>query len=433
MFDSKGLEPADWRIRFFTIWVGQAFSLLGSNVVQFALVWWLTKTTGSATVLATATMISLLPGVVVGPFAGALVDRWNRRWAMILADSIIAVASAWLAFMFYIGVAQPWHVYVIMLLRATAGAFHWPAMQASTSLMVPKEHLARVAGLNQALYGGMNIAAPPVGALLLVALPMFGILGIDIITAIIAVLPLFFFVIPQPVCEGEGRAQANVLGDLRDGLRYLRQWPGLVHMLGLAAVVELLSVPAYMLTPILVAQYFQGDAFTLGAMNSAYGIGFVVGGLILSAWGGFKRRILTSLMGIVGVGIAMTAVGMTPPSAVWVAVVAAGITGAMHALITGPLLAIIQTLVAPDMQGRMLTLVISLVSALAPVSMLIAGPTADLIGVRTLYLVGGVGCTIIGVASFMIRSVTHLEDDRQDNRLESDDSHKFEPSLVEAE
>ncbi len=413
MFHFIGLEPADWRARFFPIWVGQAFSLLGSNVVQFALVWWLTKTTGSATVLATATMLSLLPGVVVGPFAGALVDRWNRRWVMVLADGGIALASAWLAFMFFIGAEQPWHIYVIMLLRATGGAFHWPAMQASTSLMVPKEHLSRVAGLNQALYGGMNIAAPPVGALLLAALPMYGILGIDITTAIIGIIPLLIFAVPQPRCAVDDSDRPNMWKDLRLGLHYLGQWPGLIHVLGLAGVIELLSIPAYMLTPILVAQYFQGDAFLLGAMNSAYGIGFVAGGLILSAWGGFKRRILTTLMGFVGIGFAMTAVGLTPPWAVWVAIVAAGVTGAMHALITGPLLAIIQTLVVPEMQGRMLTLVISLVSAMAPVSMLIAGPTADLIGVRTLYLIGGIGCTLVGAYSFTLRSVTHLEEGRE--------------------
>ena len=410
MSDSINSQTSDWRFRFFTVWTGQAFSLLGSSLVQFALVWWLTETTGSATVLATATMLSLLPGVLIGPFAGALIDRWNRRVVMMLADGLIALASAWLAYMFYVGTVQTWHVYVIMLIRATAGAFHWPAMQASTSLMVPKGQLSRIAGMNQALHGSMNIAAPPLGALLLSLLPTQGILGIDIGTALVAIVPLFLFTIPQPVVDAEKRSEAHVLRDLRDGVRYLSRWPGMFHFLGLAAVIELLSVPAYMLAPILVTQYFHGDAFQLGAMNSSYGIGFVVGGLILSAWGGFKRRILTSLMGIVGVGIAMLVIGMIPPSAFWIAVGAAGMTGAMHALITGPILAIVQAVVAPEMQGRILSLVISMVTAMAPLSMVIAGPTADLVGVRALYWIGGVGCMVIGAASFMMPSITHLED-----------------------
>ena len=410
MTETKGTQNSDWRPRFFTIWTGQAFSLIGSNAVQFALVWWLTETTGSATVLATATMISLLPGVVIGPFAGALVDRWNRRLVMIFADGLIALASAWLGYMFIVGAAQPWHVYVIMLVRAIGGAFHWPAMQASTSLMVPKEHLSRIAGLNQAIYGGMNIAAPPLGALLLAVLPMQGVMGIDIATALMAILPLLVLSVPQPVVDAAADAAANVLHDMHEGLLYLRRWPGMLNLLALAAVVELLSVPAYMLAPILVSKYFQGDAYQLGAMNSAYGIGFVVGGLTLSAWGGFKRRILTSLAGIVGVGVAMLVIATTPPPLFWIAVAAAAVTGAMHALITGPILAIIQTVVAPAMQGRVLALVISIVTAMAPVSMIIAGPLADSLGVITLYWIGGFGCLILGLFSFTIKSIVHLED-----------------------
>jgi DHA3 family macrolide efflux protein-like MFS transporter len=154
-------------IPFFTIWAGQAFSLVGSQVVQFALVWWLTQLTGSATVLATASLVALLPEIVLSPIAGAYVDRWNRRIVMIVADGLIALASLWLAYLFWIGATQVWHVYVILAIRAVGGSFHWPAMQASTSLMVPKEQLTRVAGLNQTLKGVLNIACPPLGALLL--------------------------------------------------------------------------------------------------------------------------------------------------------------------------------------------------------------------------------------------------------------------------
>ncbi|NIV39165.1 MAG: MFS transporter, partial [Anaerolineae bacterium] len=156
-----------WQIPFFSIWTGQAFSLVGTRVAQFALIWWLTKLTGSATVLATASLAALVPDIVLGPLAGAYVDRWNRRIVMIVADTLIALASLWLAFLFWTGAIEVWHVYVIMVVRSVGGAFHWPAMQASTSLMVPKEHLSRVAGLNQAMKGALNIIGPPLGALLL--------------------------------------------------------------------------------------------------------------------------------------------------------------------------------------------------------------------------------------------------------------------------
>ena len=153
--------------RFFVIWGGEACSLVGSALVQFALVWWLTIETGSATVLAFAMMMAMLPQIVIGPFAGALVDRWNRRHVMIFADIGIAFATVILIALFALDVVQVWHIYVVLLVRSAGGAFHWPAMSASTTLMVPKKHLARVGGLNQAISGAVSIVAPALGAILM--------------------------------------------------------------------------------------------------------------------------------------------------------------------------------------------------------------------------------------------------------------------------
>ncbi len=226
-----------WQRPFFLIWGGQAFSLLGSSLVQFALVWWLTQETGSATVLATATLVAVLPGIIIGPFAGALVDRWSRRWVMVGADAIIALTTAWAVWLAWNGALQPWHVYVIMFIRATGGAFHWPAMQASTSLMVPTQHLSRVAGMNQTLYGLMNIMAPPLGALLLSLLALPSVLVIDIATALMAIMPLLVITVPQPPAKpapADGAARPSVLADLRSGLRYVWAWPGLLMLMLLA-------------------------------------------------------------------------------------------------------------------------------------------------------------------------------------------------------
>lgn len=153
MENSSPSASQNWANRFFTIWSGQALSLFGSALVQFALIWWLTQKSGSATVLAIATLVGMLPQIVIGPFAGALVDRWNRRTIMILADGTIAVFSLLLAYLFATGTVEIWHVYAIMFIRSTGGAFHFPAMAATTPLMVPAEQLTRINGLNQALQG----------------------------------------------------------------------------------------------------------------------------------------------------------------------------------------------------------------------------------------------------------------------------------------
>ena len=179
--------PGNWKLPFFSIWTGQQLSWLGSALAGFALIWWVTETTGSATTLATATLVSLLPGVFLGPFVGALVDRWNRRIVMIVADSVVALSSAWLAWLFWTDAMQLWHVYVAMLVRALGNTFHWPAISASTSLMVPKDHLPRVAGLNQTIGGAVNILSPPLGALLLKVLPLHSIMAIDLVSAAFAI------------------------------------------------------------------------------------------------------------------------------------------------------------------------------------------------------------------------------------------------------
>src|SRR5690606_17471751 len=129
--------------------------------------------------------------------AGTVVDRGNRRIIMIVADATIALSTLLLAYLFWVGAAEIWHIYLILTVRSTGGAFHYPAMSASTSLMVPKEHLSRVAGANQTLQGLVNIVAPPVGALLVEVMTTESILMIDVATAIMGITPLLFFSIPQ--------------------------------------------------------------------------------------------------------------------------------------------------------------------------------------------------------------------------------------------
>ncbi len=229
MEGTDSIHADRWKTPFFTIWAGQAVSLIGSGIARFALIWWLTEETGSATVLATTTFFALLPQIALGPIAGALVDRWNRRHVMIVADAAVALVSLWLAWLFWSGSIAIWHVYLIMLARELGGIFHWPAMQASTSLMVPKEHLARVSGVNQAIYGALSIVGPAVGALLLAIAPMHSIMLMDVVTASLAITPLLVVAIPQPprAARPEG-AKPSMIAELREGMRYLLGWRGLV-------------------------------------------------------------------------------------------------------------------------------------------------------------------------------------------------------------
>jgi DHA3 family macrolide efflux protein-like MFS transporter len=403
-----------WRVPFFTIWTGQQLSLIGSMLAGFALVWWLTKRTGSATVLATASLVQMLPHIVLGPFVGALVDRWNRRKVMILADTVIAVFSAWLAYLFWVDALQIWHVYVIMAVRSIGGTFHWPAMSASTSLMVPKDQLARVAGINQTMHGILQIISPPLGALFISLMPVHGIMAIDVISAAFAIVPLFFVHIPQPerreaTVETTVEGKPSLWDDMREGFQYVWSWPGLRSILAMATVINFLLNPASSLMPLLVTKHFGGEAAQLGWINSVWGVGVVIGGLLLGIWGGFKRRIVTSMLGLIGLGTGALLIGVAPAGAFWLAVAGMFVLGFTNPLTNGPINAIFQSVIAPDMQGRAFTLIGSACAAMSPIGMAIAGPVSDALGVQAWFLVGGAACILMSAYAFTSSTVMNIE------------------------
>jgi DHA3 family macrolide efflux protein-like MFS transporter len=411
--------------KFFIVWTGQAFSLFGSALVQFALVWWLTKSTGSATVLATATLVALLPQVLAGPFVGPLVDRWDRKRIMIAADLAIALVTAGLVALFVAGVIRPWHIYLAALARGLGQTFHFPAMQAATPLLVPKEHLARVAGFNQGLQGAIAVVAPPVGALALGLLPVPAVLAVDIVTAAIAVSCLAVVAIPRLEPSAAGAAGAatapgrrGVLADMAAGFRYVRAWPGLVLLMAMAAILNFFLVPTSSLLPILVVKHFGGGPLQLSWLEAAMGVGLVVGGLGLGTWGGFKRRMHTSMLGVSIAGAGIGAVGLVPTGLLGVAVALLFVAGAALSLANGPLFAIMQATVAKDMQGRVFTLVGSLSGAMMPLGLALAGPVSDLIGVRTWYLVAGAVTVVMAAAGFFVPSLMRVEDHAAEARPE---------------
>lgn len=401
---------------FLTLWIGQALSLLGSQLVQFALIWWLTETTASAIVLTTASLVGLLPQVIVGPFVGVLVDRWNRRWTMFIADSTVMVATLLLALLFWLDVAQLWHIFAILFLRAVAGSFHWPAMAASTSLMVPEKHLTRIQGLNQMLNGGLNIIAAPLGALLVSLLPLSPILLIDAATALFAIVPLLFVAVPQPPKQEMGGetavfTAATFWKEMKGGLSYVRNWPGLLILMSLAMIINFLVHPTMTLLPLLVTTHFGGGAYHLSAVEVGLGAGAIAGGIALSGWGGFHKKIVTSLIGLIGISVGLLAIGFTPATLFWLAVGNLFVVGFMISLANGPVLAIIQSVVAPEKQGRVFTLLASFTSGMAPIGLIFAGPVAEAFGVRSWFVLSGAVMLLASGASFFVPAIMQIEEE----------------------
>ena len=403
---------SSWQRRFFTFWFAQALSMIGSNLAQFAITWWMTKATGSATVLATATLFAILPGVLLGPLAGVFVDRWNRRAIMLVADGVGALSAALLVLLFWTGTIQVWHIYAITFVRSLAGTFHFTAVQSSTSLMVPKDQLARIAGLNQTIQGINMVVAPPLGALLLELLALPGMMAIDVVTALLAMALVFTITIPQPQAATTATKQLSVLADLSTGLRYIWQWPGLFLGMCLSSFLNFLLNPAFSLLPILVTNHFQGDALQFATLNTTLGLGFVAGGLLLGVWGGFKRRIYTAVSGIVGMSVGALLIAIAPADGYWVAVAGMAIFGILNPIANGPFMAIMQAVVAPEMQGRFFTVMNTMSAAMSPLGLLLAGPVADAFGVQIWFLIGAIGLLVIGGLFLLIPSLRNLEDHR---------------------
>jgi DHA3 family macrolide efflux protein-like MFS transporter len=283
-------------------------------------------------------------------------------------------------------------------------------MSATTPLMVPKEQLTRINGLNQALQGVNSLVAPPVGALLLGILPTQGILLIDVGTALLAILPLLFMSVPQPQRHLELEVvKPSLLQDIRDGLAYIRSIPGFTTIIFMALFLNFLLVPTGSLTPLLITKHFGKGAIELGLMESVMGVGIIAGGILLSIWGGFKKKIVTSLTGIIGLGVGVMIVGLAPANLFILALAGNIILGLMIPVANGPIGALLQTIVRPDMQGRVMALLNSGATAISPLGLLIAGPFSDRLGIRVWYWAGGILCVLIAVSAFFVPIIMNVE------------------------
>jgi DHA3 family macrolide efflux protein-like MFS transporter len=305
------------------------------------------------------------------------------------------------------------------------GAFQQPAMTSSTSLMVPDKHLARIAGANQTLQGVINIVAPPLGALLLELYSTQAVLMIDIATAALAILPLLFIRIPQPArqLQSDGSLQnTSYLQDLRQGFAYVVHWKGLLGLILLAMALNFLLIPVSSLMPLVITKIFHGDASQQGWVESMSGLGLIIGGIMLSIWGGFKRRIITSLSGVIGIGLGVVSAGLVPRDMFYLLFISTFLMGFSTVFANGPLMAIMQSTVAPEMQGRVFSLLTAGASAMMPLSLLIAGPISDRFGIRFWYLMGGSVCILMTIAITFNSAIMKIEENHVDRQSMPDAS-----------
>ncbi|MBN2439791.1 MAG: MFS transporter [Spirochaetales bacterium] len=403
--------PERWLTSFLCVWIPQNISLFGAGLVQFALIWWLTSATNSAIIVSMAAAIALIPKAILNPFIGALVDKGNRAFIMIISCLCLAGCSIILAFLFLGGIVQTWHVLITLLIRAIADTFHNKAMMTSTSLMVQPHHLTRIAGINQAFYGVIMFVTPALGALLLKMSSFTTIMIIDFAGATLAVLPLFFIRIPQPSSYNQSNKRLNfrlLLTDIAEGFRYLQHWPGAVGMLVLSAMMNFIMQPYFSLIAIFVRATLQGGEIEFGLLGAMVGLGFLSGGIILGIWQGHPRKMVTSLTGMMGAGVAVMVSGSLAFAGIIPELACFFLAGAMMPLCMGPIQALVQKTVKKNMQGRIFSIMECVSTSVAPVSLLLAGKIFDIFSPEVWYIGGGLTAIGIALFGFMKRKIRNL-------------------------
>jgi hypothetical protein len=356
---------------FLTIWAGQLISLIGSGMTGFALGVWIFQASGEATPLVLVALFDSLPNFLFSPFIGALVDRYDRRKLMLLADSFAAVVTLTLFFLFANGLLQVWHLYVGALLSSTAALFQRLAYQTSVTVLVPREQFGRANALAQTAESLSIIISPILGGLFFAFIGIDGIFLIDFVTFVIAATILLFVRIPMPKPSGE--PPRSLLADIRQGFDFLRTRGGLVSLALFIMMLNIfVSACGVLITPMVLS---FADPQTLGFVQSVSGVGLLLGGLWASAWGGPKRKVLGICICAFISGVALAATGFRQ-DAIWIA---AGLFVFLFpiTLLNSSIRAIVQSKVPLNMQGRVFSLIFTLARAGVPLAYLAAGPLAD--------------------------------------------------------
>ena len=264
------------------------------------------------------------------------------------------------------------------------------------------------------LSGAAAVIIPPIGALAMTVLPMQAILTIDVASAIPAIAPLLFIAVPQPprrdTAATPGGKPASLWADMREGWRYIFGWKALLILCVIGVLINMLGQAAGAMLPLLVMKHFQGGAIQLGWWEAALGFGAILGGLVLSLWGGFRRKVVTQMVALTLDGIVLMAIGLAAPQYFPFTVAAVFVVGFLEAFVLGVGGAIAQALIPPDLQGRVLSLISSLTQGLSPFGLLIAGPFADAFGVQTWWVMAAVFISIMGIVALSIPSIAHIED-----------------------
>jgi MFS family permease len=428
-------------MRTFTlIWLGQLVSLTGSGLSSFALGLWVYRRTGSVTQFALILLFVALPAILLSPLAGVLADRWDRRRIMILSDVGAGFSTLAIALLFFTGQLEVWHIYIATAANAAFGAFQLPAYLAAITLLVPKRHLGRTGGMVQMGQAVSEVLAPALAGALVMTIQMGGVILIDLATFAFAVLTLLVVRFPRPVAVVDEKATESLLREATYGWRYITARPGLLGLLAYLAATNFFlgGMVGPLITPMVLS---FASAAVLGAVISVAGSGMLIGSLVMSAWGGPQRRIAGLLGFELMIGVFIMLIGLRPSALL----VAAGAFGAHFAIpfVRGLNLAIWQSKVPSEVQGRVFAVQRIIANSATPLAYIVAGPLADKVfdplladggplaqtigpvigvgagrGIGLLFITMGIFTILATAAAYLWPRLRHVEDNLADAVLD---------------
>ena len=403
--------PKNWLAAISFIWAGQAASMVTSYAAGYAMVWYVTETTGSALMLALMSICAMLPIGLVSPLGGVLADRVNRKAIMIAADLGIGVISLIAGFVIMAGDVSFALIALLAATRAIGQAFHSPAMMASMPLLVPERHLLRVNTLDQALASIAGIGAPAFGIFLYTTLGFPAVMFLDFAGACIAVAGLAFAKIPT--VRDEKAAHENVLANLRDGVRAVGANRGLALLMGGVAFGMFVFGPLSAVFPLMTFEHFGGDGYAASLTEASFGVGMLVGSGVLMAMQKASRLAHLIALAAIVVGASTAACGLLPPTMFWAFVALVAVMAMACAWFNGPMMTLIQRHVPEEKLGRAIGLFTAVTGVAAPVGVAAGGALAEAIGVAPFFLVDGLACLALGCLVLVPRSIRALDEPRE--------------------
>jgi DHA3 family macrolide efflux protein-like MFS transporter len=397
----------NWKRTFTIIWSGQFFSILTSSLVNFAIIIWLSLQTGSAEILAFAAIAGMLPQTVIGPFTGALIDRWNRKRIMMLADTFIALCTLILALLFWFDKAELWHIFALLALRSVGSSFHMPAMQASVPLLAPSDQLTRIAGINQIIASVSQIAGPALGAMMITIWDIEYVLIFDVAGALIAVSSLFFVNIPNP--EKTENSERHFLKEMKEGAMVVLRNKGLSLVFLYSIIILFFIIPISVLFPLMTIDYFNGTGFQAGIIEAIWSVGALAGGAVMGAKVYKVNRVGLINWSYILLGAAFMASGMLSPNGfVWFAVLT-GISGIAGAVYNSAFTGLVQTKIEPAALGRVFSTFYAIALIPAMLGLIGIGFIADNIGLKNSFIISGLTIILTGTIAFFTKPAMNLD------------------------